>query len=148
MGARLVGLRYEGPFDGLPAARGVEHRVIDWEEVSLEDGTGIVHIAPGCGAEDFELSRTHGLDVLTPIDEAGRFNPDYGWLHGQGTSEAADQIVADLAERGRLIAAEEIVHRYPFCWRCNTPLVFRLSDDWFIAVDELRPEAPRGQRDG
>ncbi len=139
-GAELVGLRYEGPFDGLPAAQGVEHRVIAWEDVSLEDGTGIVHIAPGCGGEDFELSRVHGLDVLMPIDEAGHFTSDFGWLHGQGTAEAADQIVAELAERGRLIAAEEIVHRYPFCWRCNTPLVFRLSDDWFIAVDELRPK--------
>ncbi|HXV57519.1 MAG TPA: isoleucine--tRNA ligase [Gaiellaceae bacterium] len=138
-GRELVGLRYEGPFDNLPAAEAVEHRVIPWEDVSLEEGTGIVHIAPGCGAEDFELSREHDLAVLAPVDEAGRFYADYGWLHGQSTGEAAEQIVVDLAERGRLIAAEEIEHRFPFCWRCHTPLIFRIADDWFIAVDELRP---------
>ena len=139
-GSELVGLRYEGPFDHLPALQGIEHRVIPWDEVSLEEGTGIVHIAPGCGAEDFELSRVHDLPVLAPVDEAGRFYPDFGWLHGQGTAEAADQIVVDLAERRRLIAAEEIEHRFPFCWRCHTPLIFRIADDWFIAVDELRPK--------
>ncbi|HEU4449845.1 MAG TPA: isoleucine--tRNA ligase [Gaiellaceae bacterium] len=138
-GAELVGLRYEGPFDGLPAAGGIEHRVIPWEDVSLEEGTGIVHIAPGCGAEDFELSRVHDLSVLAPVDEAGRFYEDYGWLHGQGTGEAAEQIVVDLAERGRLLAAEEIEHRFPFCWRCHTPLIFRIADDWFISVERLRP---------
>jgi isoleucyl-tRNA synthetase len=138
-GAELVGLRYEGPFDHLPAAEGVEHRVIPWDEVSLDEGTGIVHIAPGCGAEDFELAGVNDLEVLTPVDEAGRFYADYGWLHGQSTVEAAEQIVVDLAERGRLVAAGEIEHRFPFCWRCHTPLIFRIADDWFLAVDELRP---------
>jgi isoleucyl-tRNA synthetase len=139
-GEVLVGLRYEGPFDHLPAVAGVEHRVIPWDEVSLGEGTGIVHIAPGCGAEDFELSKAHDLPVLAPVDEAGRFYPEYGWLHEQGTAEAAEQIVADLAMRGRLVSAEEVVHRFPFCWRCNTPLIFRLSDDWFLAVEALRPK--------
>ncbi len=139
-GAELVGWRYEGPFDDLPAAAGVEHRVIPWDDVSMDEGTGIVHIAPGCGSEDFELSRVNDLAVLTPVDEAGRFYPDYGWLHGLGTAEAADQLVADLAERGRLIDAGTIEHRFPFCWRCHTPLIFRISDDWFIAVEELRPK--------
>jgi isoleucyl-tRNA synthetase len=139
-GSELVGWRYEGPFDGLPAANDVEHRVILWDEVTLDEGTGIVHIAPGCGAEDFELSRVHGLPVLAPVDEAGRFYEAYGWLHGQGTAEAAEQIVADLAGRERLIAAGTVEHRFPFCWRCHTPLIFRLSDDWFLAVDELRPQ--------
>jgi isoleucyl-tRNA synthetase len=138
-GEKLLGLRYEGPFDQLPAAAEIEHRVIPWKEVSLDEGTGIVHIAPGCGAEDFELSREHDLPVLAPVDEAGRFYPNFGWLHGQSTHEAAEQIVADLAERGRLIDAGEVVHRFPFCWRCHTPLIFRIADDWFIAVDDLRP---------
>jgi len=142
-GEELVGLTYEGPFNHLPAAAGIEHRVISWDEVSLEEGTGIVHIAPGAGTEDFELSRVHDLPVLVPVDEAGRFYDDYGWLHGLGTVESADQIVADLAERGRLESAEEIVHRYPHCWRCQTPLIFRVVDDWFIAVEELRPKLLR-----
>src|SRR5919108_4398384 len=138
-GRDLVGLAYDGPFDRLPAARGVERRVIAWDEVSLEEWTGIVHIAPGCGGEDFELSKALGLDVLNPVDEEGRFLDGYGWLHGTGAVEASDQIVNDLSERGRIVAAEEIVHRYPHCWRCQTPLIFRLSEDWFIAVDDLRP---------
>src|SRR5712691_4856644 len=72
-GSELVGLEYTGPFDELPALAGVVHRVIPWDEVSLNEGTGIVHIAPGCGAEDFELSRVHDLPVVMPVDEAGRF---------------------------------------------------------------------------
>ncbi|MDX6513463.1 MAG: isoleucyl-tRNA synthetase [Gaiellaceae bacterium] len=139
-GSDLVGLTYEGPFDHLPAAKGVEHRVIPWADVSLEEGTGIVHIAPGCGGEDFELSREHGLQVLMPVDEAGHFYEDYGWLHGLATVEVADQIVSDLGDRLRVVAAEEIVHRYPHCWRCSTPLIFRLTDDWFLGVEDLRPK--------
>ncbi|HEY2937161.1 MAG TPA: isoleucine--tRNA ligase [Gaiellaceae bacterium] len=137
-GAELVGWRYTGPFDTLAPGAAVEHRVIPWDEVSLEEGTGIVHIAPGCGGEDFELSHVHDLPVLTPVDEAGRFYDEYGWLHGLGTAEAADQIVGDLAERGLLVHAGLYQHRYPHCWRCDTPLIFRIADDWLIAVDELR----------
>ncbi len=139
-GVDLVGWRYTGPFDGLGPGSGAEHRVIPWAEVALDTGTGIVHIAPGCGSEDFELSKEHGLAVLQPVDEAGRFYPDYGWLHGVSTVEAADQIVGDLEERGLLVEATTYEHSYPFCWRCHTPLIFRLADDWFIAVTELRPE--------
>ncbi len=137
-GEELVGLRYTGPFDTLEPGAGVEHRVIPWDEVTLEEGTGIVHIAPGCGSEDFELSKVHELAVLTPVDEAGRFYPEYGWLHGMSTVEAAEQIVGELGERGLLVSSGEITHRFPECWRCHTPLIFRLSDDWFIGVDELR----------
>ncbi|HEY4236577.1 MAG TPA: class I tRNA ligase family protein, partial [Gaiellaceae bacterium] len=137
-GEDLVGLEYHAPFDDLPAQEGVRHRVIPWDEVELDEGTGIVHIAPGAGSEDFELSRVHDLPVLTPVDESGRFYDDYGWLHGLSTGDAADQIVGDLGERGILVHAGLYEHRYPHCWRCDTPLIFRISDDWFLAVDELR----------
>ncbi|MEP6892508.1 MAG: class I tRNA ligase family protein, partial [Gaiellaceae bacterium] len=137
-GADLVGLRYTGPFDGLGPGGAVEHRVIPWDEVSLEEGTGIVHIAPGCGGEDFELSRVHDLPLLTPVDESGHFYDDYGWLHGLSTADSADQIVGDLGERGLLVSAGLYQHRYPHCWRCDTPLIFRISDDWFISVADLR----------
>jgi isoleucyl-tRNA synthetase len=137
-GAELVGLEYEAPFDDLPAQEGVVHRVIPWDEVSLEEGTGIVHIAPGAGAEDFDLSRVHDLPVLAPIDESGRFLPGYGPFEGLSTDEAAKPIVESLEERGVLVEAGTIVHRYPICWRCKTPLVFRVVDDWFISCDELR----------
>jgi isoleucyl-tRNA synthetase len=137
-GDELVGWRYEGPFDAFAPGGEVEHRVIPWDEVDLETGTGIVHIAPGCGGEDFELSRVHDLAVLTPVDESGRFYPEYGWLHGVSTVEAADQIIGDLEERGLVVEATTYTHSYPFCWRCHTPLIFRLSDDWFISVADLR----------
>ena len=81
-GEELVGLRYRGPFDDLGPGSEVDHRVIPWDEVSLEEGTGIVHIAPGAGQEDFELGQVHDLPVLSPVDEAGRFYDAYGWLHG------------------------------------------------------------------
>ncbi len=106
----------------------------------MDQGTGIVHIAPGCGGEDFELSKVHDLAVLTPVDESGRFYDDYGWLHGLSTTEAADQIIGRLGETGFLVEAGLYTHAYPHCWRCDTPLIFRLSDDWFIGVDQIRQQ--------
>src|SRR3954469_2795224 len=137
-GSELVGWRYRGPFDELAAQAEVEHRGIPWEEVSLDEGTGIVHIAPGAGAEDFELSRVHELPVLTPVNESGRFYPAYGPFEGLSTDEARDSIIDALRERGLLVVAGEITHRYPICWRCATPLIFRVVDDWFISAEEIR----------
>jgi isoleucyl-tRNA synthetase len=137
-GSELVGLQYDGPFDFLPAQEGVVHRVIPWEDVALDEGTGIVHIAPGAGAEDFELSRVHDLPVLAPIDESGRMIAVYGELEGRTTEAVAEPVVESLHERGLLVHAGTIRHRYPICWRCKTPLVFRVVDDWFISADEIR----------
>jgi len=137
-GADLVGLEYVGPFDGLPAQEGVVHRIIPWDDVSLDEGTGIVHIAPGCGAEDFELSRVHDLPVLTPIDEAGRFYKEYGEFEGRSTQDVEGPVTVELERRGLLVEATSAVHRYPICWRCSTPLVFRIADDWMIRADEIR----------
>jgi isoleucyl-tRNA synthetase len=138
-GAELVGLRYEGAFDTLPPGAAVDHRVVPWDEVSFEEGTGIVHIATGCGPEDFELGKALDLPVLMPVDESGHFYDDFGWLHGLSTVEAADQIIGDLKERGFLLEAGTYVHNYAHCWRCDTPIIYRLSDDWFISVEEIRP---------
>ena len=112
--------------------------MIPWDEVALDEGTGIVHIAPGAGTEDFELSRVHDLPVLVPIDEGGRFYPPYGPFAGMSTTEVEEPVVASLRERGLLAEAGRITHRYPICWRCRTPLVFRVVDDWFIGVDAVR----------
>jgi isoleucyl-tRNA synthetase len=137
-GDELVGLEFSGPFDELPPQQGIVHRVIPWDDVVLDEGTGIVHIAPGAGTDDFELSRVHGLPVLVPIDESGRFYPDYGPFAGLTTDEVEEPVIAALRERGLLVEAGRITHRYPVCWRCRTPLVFRVVDDWFIGVDEIR----------
>jgi isoleucyl-tRNA synthetase len=146
-GSELVGLAYDGPFDDLQAVAGVEHRVVAWEDVSMEEGTGIVHIAPGCGAEDLELGKRERLATLIPVDEAGAFVAGYGWLHGRHTADAAQQIVEELGQRGRLVEAGELTHRYPVCWRCGTELIYRLVDEWFIRCEEIREpmiEAARG----
>lgn len=137
-GADLVGLRYRTPFSELEAQSEVEPRVVAWNEVSMEDGTGIVHIAPGCGSEDFDLGKREGLQVLIPIDESGRFFPAYGWLSDKTTHEARDGIISDLEKRGYLLKAGEITHRYPVCWRCKTELVYRVVDEWFISSEDVR----------
>ena len=137
-GEDLVGFHYRAPFDELPAQEGVEHRVIPWDDVALDEGTGIVHIAPGAGAEDFELSRLHGLAVLAPIDESGRFLPGYGEFEGRTTDAVAEPVLEWLHEHELLVEAGTIRHRYPVCWRCRTPLVFRVVDDWFISAAEIR----------
>jgi isoleucyl-tRNA synthetase len=137
-GAALVGRPYAGPFDDLPIQQNVQHRVIPWKDVSAEEGTGIVHIAPGCGAEDFDLGKEFDLATLAPLDEFGVFRPGYGWLEGKSVYEVAAPIAEDLQRRGLLYRAEPHTHRYPVCWRCESELVFRLVDEWFIAMDPVR----------
>jgi isoleucyl-tRNA synthetase len=80
----------------------------------------------------------HDLPVLAPIDDSGRMLPPYGELAGQSTVEVEEPVIASLSDRGLLVEAGRIVHRYPICWRCKTPLVFRVVDDWFISADEIR----------
>ena len=116
-GRALLGLRYRGPFDELPAAAPAKavHRVISWDAVSEAEGTGIVHIAPGCGAEDFGLSKTESLPVLVPIDDSARFVRGYGWLEGKEARDVAQEIADDLNARGFLLRATPYTHRYPVC---------------------------------
>ena len=137
-GERLVGLRYRGPFDELPAQQGVEHRVIPWREVSESEGTGIVHIAPGAGKEDFALGKEFGLATIAPLDEFGNYIQGFSWLVGRNVSEVNQDIFADLRQKGILLRVEDYPHRYPVCWRCDSELVFRLVDEWFISMNELR----------
>jgi len=144
-GAELMDLVYDGPFDELPAVAGVTHRVIPWDEVSDAEGTGIVHIAPGCGQEDFALSKAFDLPVIDPIDQFGVFGAGFGWQTGRyagASQDPADDmaraVVADLETKGLLVAKETYAHSYPHCWRCSTQLIFRLVDEWFIATDPLR----------
>ncbi len=137
-GEKLLGLAYRGPFDELPAQEKVKHRVIPWEDVSGEEGTGIVHIAPGCGAEDYGLSQEHNLDIIAPIDEAGDYFKGFGFLTGKNAIEVGQPIIDNLAEKGYLLKVEEYHHRYPVCWRCGEELVFRLEQEWFIKGDPMR----------
>ncbi len=149
-GSELEGWRYTGPFDDLPAVRdafaetGYEHRVVTWTEVGEEEGTGIVHIAPGCGAEDFQLAAAAGLPVIGPIDEAGRYYPAFGWLAGREAPAVTEAIIDDLEQRHFFYHLEPYSHRYPHCWRCSTPLLFRLVDEWYISMGPVY-DRPRDQ---
>ncbi len=142
-GADLVGWSYEGPFDELPAVRaafgptGYRHRVVAWDEVGEDEGTGIVHIAPGCGAEDFQLGVALSLPVVAPLDESGIVLDGFGALSGRDVRDVADPIIEHLKAEGRFYRLETIHHRYPHCWRCGTPLVFRLVDEWYISMGEV-----------
>lgn len=156
-GSELDGWTYDGPFDDLPAEREIgghtdlrelvrdinasardSHRVILWDEVGEDEGTGIVHIAPGCGAEDYKLGKQYRLPLVAPLDDEGVFVDGFGWLSAMPVAEVAEPILEKLRERGLLYHVEPYTHRYPICWRCKTPLVFRLVDEWFISMDELR----------
>ena len=139
-GAELNGLRYEGPFDDLPAQRGVEHRVILWDEVSPSDGTGLVHSAPGAGEEDYALGREQGLPSIAPLDEFGVFVDGFGQLTGMSVFDVPKPIYDSLRNKGIFYRLDQITHRYPVCWRCDTELVFRLVDEWFISMDSLRSQ--------
>jgi isoleucyl-tRNA synthetase len=158
LGSELIGLTYDGPFDEFVAqqhpggystevaevavkqqwgpakpAREI-HRVIPWDAVSEAEGTGIVHIAPGCGKEDFALGKEQGLVPIAPLDESGIFLRGFGALEGYSAIDQAtvQWILTDLQQKGLLIAAERYPHNYPHCWRCKTELLFRLVDEWFI----------------
>lgn len=137
-GRQMLDWFYEGPFDELLAQRGIAHRVVPWDEVSAEEGTGIVHIAPGCGKEDYDLGRRLGLPLIAPIDESGVFVEGFGPYTGRQASDVVKPIVRSLREKGLLYRTEEYRHAYPVCWRCKTQLLFRLVDEWFIRMDELR----------
>jgi isoleucyl-tRNA synthetase len=147
-GAEMEGWTYDGPFDDLPAQQSsgsaASHRVILWSEVGEEEGTGIVHIAPGCGAEDFQLGKSHNLPILAPLDEYGVYVDGFGWLTGLDVTAALELIVQDLKRKGRFYRLEGYTHRYPECWRCHTPLVFRLVDEWFISMGQIY-DKPREQ---
>ncbi len=149
IGCDLVGIEYVGPFDDLPLAAEAArtHRVVAWKEVSEEEGTGIVHIAPGCGKEDYDLGRELGLPVVVPIDESGAFVSGTGRYKRKAASDAGDAILASLRERGLLYRVDEHTHRYPHCWRCGSELLFRLVDEWFIAMDPWREEIKRLARE-
>lgn len=159
LGSTLVGLEYIGPFDHLPAQNepgglpadpllldrcGVScHRVIDGgrdiegnPNVVAGEGTGIVHIAPGCGDIDHVMGKANGLVAIAPLDDEAKFYPAFGDFTGLDATErsTAEKVFALLREKGMLLAVEEYPHIYPHCWRTGVELVFRPVDEWFIGM--------------
>jgi isoleucyl-tRNA synthetase len=154
LGEEMVGWEYEGPFDELPLPAdemlGYTHRIIPWKEVGAEEGTGIVHIAPGCGAEDFALAQEFDLPVIAPLHSNGIYRDGFGWLTGRHVSEVTDEIFANLREKDLYYRKQRYSHRYPHCWRCGSELVYRLVDEWFIDTgplyDKPRHEVTAGEK--
>ncbi|MDT7781257.1 MAG: isoleucyl-tRNA synthetase, partial [Acidobacteriota bacterium] len=101
-------------------------------------GTGLVHTAPGHGHDDFIIGKAYGLDIYCPVDNAGRFTSEVEHFAGRGVFEANPQIVEFMRERGALLLAEDYAHRYPHCWRCKNPVIFRATPQWFISLDATR----------
>lgn len=138
-GKELVGLEYTHPFLTDDRKRQVFHG----DFVTAESGTGLVHIAPGHGNDDYLLGMREGLEILSPVDDAGCLTEECGVpeLIGVYVLKANKLIVEMLEENGKLLAAEEFDHSYPHCWRSKTPIVFRSVTQWFIRVDEFRQQA-------
>ena len=137
-GREMLGWSYRGPFDELPVQKEVRHTIIPWEEISETEGTGIVHIAPGCGQEDHTLGKEYNLSVIAPLDEFGNYIDGFDWLTGRNVSDINKDIFQNLSEKGYKYRIDQYTHRYPVCWRHGTELVFRLVDEWFIAMDDVR----------
>ena len=138
-GETLIGTEYIGPFDNLTIQKEVIHKVIAWEEVG-DEGTGIVHIAPGAGKEDYALGKKYNLTTIAPIDDSGDYVEGFDKYTGMNVSAVNDEIFKDLKEKNILYKIEQIKHRYPVCWRCGEELVFRLVSEWFISVDPFREQ--------
>ena len=138
-GEALVGLTYETCFPAFAAQKDVAHRIVAWEDVDAGEGTGVVHIAPGCGAEDFALGLRENLPQVMPVDDLGIFTEGFGFLTGKSSHAIADEVFNELKRQGKLYKTQPHEHSYPVCWRCKTPVIFRLVPAWYITVtDELR----------
>ncbi|MHA2059884.1 MAG: isoleucine--tRNA ligase [Candidatus Ranarchaeia archaeon] len=136
-GKDLANLEYEQLFqDVKPSKKGFY--VILGDFVSVEEGTGIVHIAPAFGEDDYNIGRKNDLPFIQPVDGEGKFTKDVSWLAGKFVKDADPLILENLQERGLLIRTATYEHEYPFCWRCDSPLLYYARDNWFIEMTKLR----------
>ncbi|MEN8181047.1 MAG: isoleucine--tRNA ligase [Myxococcota bacterium] len=136
-GERLVGRRYRPLF---PFFDGTENafRVLGGSFVDTEEGTGIVHMAPGFGEEDMEACREAEIPAVVPVDDAGRFTSEVPLWEGQLVLDANPDIIRELKAGGRILRHDTIVHNYPHCWRTDEPLIYRAVNSWYVRVSELR----------
>ncbi|GIQ64158.1 isoleucine--tRNA ligase 2 [Paenibacillus cisolokensis] len=137
-GAELAGLRYEPPFNYVPVEDG--HVVIAADFVSDSSGTGIVHIAPAHGEDDYKAARASGIGMLNVVNSAGRYVDAVTDLAGRFVKDCDVDIVKMLSEKGLLFAKEKYEHSYPFCWRCKSPLLYYATESWFIKTTAVKEQ--------
>jgi len=140
-GAQLEGLEYQHPLDyEIPLQKEFQHIILPGEHVTLTEGTGCVHTAPGHGQDDFEIGKKYGLPIFSPVDEAGLFMDDVGKYAGQFVKDADPYIITDLDSHGLLFREGIIEHRYGFCWRSKTPIIYRATNQWFLKITEIKKQ--------
>ena len=137
-GAQLEGKEYEPLFDFVKPAEKCWYVVCD-DYVTLTDGTGVVHIAPAFGEDDAKVGRKYGLPLVQLVDGKGQMTAETKWA-GTFCKDADAPILRDLEERGLLFSAPKFEHSYPFCWRCDTPLIYYARESWYIKMTEVRDE--------
>lgn len=116
-------------------------RLLLADYVTMDSGTGCVHTAPGFGADDYLTCLRYGMDMVVPVDDQGRHTDYAGKYEGLKTDESNPIILKDMKESGMLFASEDIVHSYPHCWRCKSPIIFRATPQWFCSVDSFKDAA-------
>lgn len=134
-GADLEGVIFAHPFIER------ESPVILADYVTLEQGTGCVHTAPGHGPDDFDMGVKYGLPIITPVDHAGRFTAEGGVFEGMLVHDADVPVIKELAARGMLLGKGKVKHQYAHCWRCKNPVIYRATEQWFASVDGFREQA-------
>ena len=141
-GAELVGQRYARPFDIVEVKEPGEHawRVVPGDFVSAEDGTGMVHMAPAFGSDDFAAGQRFRLPLMRPVDDAGRFLEGLALVGGMFVKDADPVVVDDLRARGLLFSIAKMVHSYPHCWRCSSPLIYMARDSWYLRTTQVREQ--------
>jgi isoleucyl-tRNA synthetase len=137
-GSAYEGTRYEPLFDFLPVEKG--HYALTAEFVSMEEGTGIVHMAPAFGADDYDVSLKEGISVVQGVDIAGNLIPEVTKWAGRFVKDADPEIIEDLKSRGLMYLSADYTHNYPFCWRCQSPLLYYARSSWFIKTTEFKDE--------
>jgi isoleucyl-tRNA synthetase len=143
-GLEFVGTAYEPPFDYVSVNQG--HIVVDADYVSDTSGTGIVHIAPAHGEDDYRTSRQHGLDFVNVVNQAGRYTDQVDEFAGRFVKDCDVDIVKSLTKRNLLFSKERYEHSYPFCWRCKSPLLYYAMESWFIKTTAVKEQLIENNR--
>jgi isoleucyl-tRNA synthetase len=140
-GSELEGAAYRRPIDWLPYPAGTTHEIVVGESfVSADDGSGVVHMSPAFGADDYAAGRRHNLAFLQPVDARGQFPADLPLVGGKFVKDADPALVEELKRRGVLWKAGTLTHSYPHCWRCGTPLLYYARTSWFVRTSSYKTE--------